>query len=409
MVDFSDFMDDKDKIEELLTRSVSVVYPNKEALKEVLLSGKKLRIYNGIDPTATYVHLGHATNYLILKRFQELGHKIIILVGDFTAMIGDPSDKSAARKRLTKEEVLENLKTFKEQISKVINFDDKDNPVEFRFNSEWLRVLDFEKIAELASHFTVQQMIERDNFQKRLKENKPLYVHEFLYPLMQGYDSVALEADMEIGGTDQTFNMLAGRTLVKAYQSREKFVITTTLLEHPVTKEKLMSKSLGTGIGLDEEPNSMFGKVMAMDDLTMIQLFTDCTNLSMDEINQIKDELEKGANPKEIKVRLAKEIVKMYHSEEEAEKAAEEWENTFSRGEFPENAPVVEANKEIKIGDALVEKGIIESKSEFRRLIESGAVSEYPDIKITDPNALVEKDRKIKVGKKIFVQFKTTD
>ena len=252
----------EDKINEVLTRSISVVYPNKESLKEVLLSGKILRIYMGIDPTATYAHIGHATNYIVLKRFHELGHKIIILIGDFTAMIGDPSDKNAARKRLSKEEVLENLKTFKEQIGKIIDFEDKKNPVEFRFNSEWLSKLTFEEGIELASHFTVQQMIERDIFQKRIKENKPLYVHEFFYPLMQGYDSVALNVDMEVGGTDQTFNMLAGRILVKAYQKREKFVITTTLLEHPVTGEKLMSKSLGTGVGLDEPPNQMFGKVM---------------------------------------------------------------------------------------------------------------------------------------------------
>lgn len=399
-------MNEKEKIEELLTRSVAAAYPNKDAVKEALLSGKKLRIYNGIDPTATYVHLGHATNYLILKRFQELGHKIIILIGDFTAMIGDPSDKSAARRRLTKEEVIENLKSFKDQIGKIINFNDKDNPVEFRFNSDWLKDMDFEKIAELASNFTVQQMVERDNFQKRLKENKPLYVHEFLYPLMQGYDSVALEADMEIGGTDQTFNMLAGRVLVKNYQDREKFVITTTLLEHPITKEKLMSKSLGTGIGLNEEPNSMFGKVMAMDDVTMIQLFTDCTDLLLDEINKIKVELDNGTNPKEIKIRLAKEIVGMYHGSEEAEKAAEEWESTFSKGEFPEDVPIVEADKDAKLGDILVEKGMVESKSEFRRLVEAGAVSEYPDVKITDPNETIKGDRKIKVGKKIFIKLR---
>src|SRR6266403_2544048 len=237
-------MNTKEKIEEVLTRSIDTVYPSKEVVLKALSSGKPLRIYMGIDPTATYVHLGHSTNYIILKRFHELGHKIIVLIGDFTAMIGDPSDKSAARKKLTKEDVENNLKTFKEQIGKILDFSNKENPIEFRFNSEWLAKLTFEDSVALASHFTVQQMIERDTFEKRLKDQKPLYVHEFFYPLMQGYDSVALEADIEIGGTDQTFNMLAGRTLVKTYKQREKFVISTTLLENPVTGEKLMSKSL---------------------------------------------------------------------------------------------------------------------------------------------------------------------
>lgn len=397
----------EEKIEEILTRSVAIIYPNKESLKEILLSDKILRIYMGIDPTASYVHIGHVTNYLILKRLHVLGHKIIILIGDFTATIGDPSDKTALRKKLTNKEVLENLKTFKEQIGKIINFEDQNNPIEFRFNSEWLSKLSWQEGVELASYFTVQQMIERDIFQKRIKENKPLYVHEFLYPLMQGYDSVVLEADLEIGGTDQTFNMLAGRILVKSLQKREKFVMTTTLLEHPITKEKLMSKSLGTGVGLDELPNQMFGKVMALPDEALIQLFTDCTELEMEEIEKIKKELENGTNPKEIKIKLAKEIVKMYHGEKEAEKAQENFERTFSKKEFPEDAQTISAKKEDKLIDILVNNKIIESKMEFRRLIEAGAVSDYPDKKISDPNEIMgDTERKIKIGKKTFVVLK---
>ncbi len=274
----------KEKLQEVLTRSIDTIYPSRQALESLLNSGKQLRIYMGIDPTATYAHLGHATNYIILKRLHDLGHKIIVLIGDFTAMIGDPSDKNSARKRLTKEEVKENIKTFKKQIGQILDFNDKKNPIEFEFNSKWLAKLSFADAVELASHFTVQRMLERDNFEKRLKEQKPLYVHEFFYPLMQGYDSVALKADVEIGGTDQTFNMLAGRTLVKAYQNREKIVVTTTLLENPVTGEKLMSKSLGTGIGLDENATDMFGKTMALPDEAIIQCFIDCTYLSMEEI-----------------------------------------------------------------------------------------------------------------------------
>lgn len=364
---------DQNKIEEVLTRSIDTIYPTKDALAELLKSGKQLRVYMGIDPTATYAHLGHATNYIILRRLHDMGHKIVVLIGDFTAMIGDPSDKGAARKRLTKEDVLSNLKTFKEQIGKILNFDDKDNPIELRFNSEWLSKLTFEDAVELASHFTVQRMLERDNFQKRIKEEKPLYVHEFFYPLMQGYDSVALNADVEIGGTDQTFNMLAGRTLVKAYQNREKLVVTTTLLENPVTGEKLMSKSLGTGIGLDENPSDMFGKTMALPDEAIIQVFIDCTYLSMDEIKGLDEQLKAGANPRDLKMRLAYEIVKMYHSEEDAKREKDNFINTFTQKQLPtdilEIAPSV-----YDVATLLVEAKICKSKSEARQVVDQGGV-----------------------------------
>ena len=360
-------------IEEILTRSIDAIYPSREVLEGMLKTDKKLRVYMGIDPTATYAHLGHATNYIVLKRLHDLGHKIIVLIGDFTAMIGDPSDKTAARKRLTKEQVSENLRSFKEQIGKILDFNDVNNPIEFRFNSEWLSKLNFEEIVDLSSNFTVQQMIERDVFKKRVAEKKPLYVHEFFYPLMQGYDSVALEADVEIGGTDQTFNMLAGRTLVKAIQNREKVVVTTTLLENPVTGEKLMSKSLGTGIGLDEEPNEMYGKTMALPDEAIIQCFIDCTYLTMDEIRQLESDLKSGTNPRDIKARLAFEIVKMYHNAAAAQKAQENFENVFSRKENPEN--IEERSVESKdIVNIMVEVGYATSKSGARRLVEQKAV-----------------------------------
>jgi tyrosyl-tRNA synthetase len=314
---------DPKKIEEVLTRSIDTIYPTKEAFEAMLKSGKQLRIYVGIDPTATYVHLGHATNYIILQRLHSLGHKIIVLIGDFTAMIGDPSDKTSARKQLTTAEVKTNLKTFKKQIGKILDFNDKKNPIEFKFNSAWLAKLTLKDSIELAAHFTVQRMLERDIFDKRIKENKPLYVHEFFYPFLQGYDSVALKADVEMGGTDQTFNMLAGRQLVKSYQNREKIVITTTLLENPVTGEKLMSKSLGTGIALDETPENMYGKTMALPDEAIIQCFIDCTLMPMDEVKKLEAELKAGANQRNVIMRLAKEIVSMYHSPGEAAKAEE--------------------------------------------------------------------------------------
>ncbi|MBT3539245.1 tyrosine--tRNA ligase [Candidatus Parcubacteria bacterium] len=398
---------DPQKIEEVLTRSIDTIYPKKEDFKKLLESGKQLTIYVGIDPTATYVHLGHATNYIILKRFHELGHKIIVLVGDFTAKIGDPSDKNAARKRLTDEDVKTNVKTFKAQIGKILDFEDKENPIEFKFNSEWLSKLNFEDVVDLASNFTVQRMLERDNFEKRLKEEKPLYVHEFFYPLMQGYDSVAMEVDVELGGTDQTFNMLAGRTLLKNYKNKEKIVVTTTLLENPVTGEKLMSKSLGTGIGLDESPNEMFGKTMRMPDEAIVQVFIDCTYKTMDEISDMKKQLEDGTNPRDLKIALAKEIVKTYHNEEEAEKAEEYFINTFKNKEVPDEIEEISPSKN-DIITVLVEAGFVNSTSEARQNIKGGGVKINDEkIETQDFSSVQVKSGDIvQKGKRFFVKIK---
>jgi tyrosyl-tRNA synthetase len=397
----------EEKIQEVLTRSIDTIYPNREALEKLLKSGKKLRIYMGIDPTATYVHLGHATNYIILKRFHELGHKIIALVGDFTAMIGDPSDKSSARKRLSREQVYENLQPFKEQIGKIIDFNNKENPVELRFNSRWLSKMSFEDVINLAAHFTVQQMIERDVFQKRIKQKKPLYVNEFFYPLMQGYDSVVLEADVEVGGTDQTFNMLAGRQLVKELQNREKIVVSTTLLENPVTREKLMSKSLGTGIALNEKPNEMFGKVMALPDEAIIQCFVDCTYVNLGTIKQYEGEISEGRNPRDIKMLLAKEIVGMYHSEKDTRVAQDHFVNVFQKKELPSEIKEIEITGNLLVPNLLVQTGLTSSGSEARRLINSGAV-EIDGAKITEISATIatHPGMIIKVGKRRFAKIK---
>ncbi|MFA6423372.1 MAG: tyrosine--tRNA ligase [Patescibacteria group bacterium] len=378
------------KYNELLTRSIDKIYPTKEEFEKVLLTGKKLRIYMGIDPTADYAHLGHSTNYIILKRFHDLGHKIIVLIGDFTAMIGDPSDKGgSARVRLSKEQVKKNVKTFKDQIGKILDFKDKKNPIEFRFNSDWLSKLNFENLIELASNFTVQQMIERDIFEKRIKSNKPLYVHEFFYPLMQGYDSVELKADVEIGGSDQTFNMLAGRTLVKNYLKGEKFVITTTLLTNPVTGEKLMSKSLGTGIGLNESSKNMFGKIMALPDEAIVQCFVDCTYLSMGEINKIEKGLRKGDNPRDAKILLAYEIVKIYHGEKIAKLERDNFDKVFSKKELPDKITEIIAElREWKLVDLLLFLNFVSSKAAAKRLIVQGGVK-IDSLKITDADAVI--------------------
>ena len=268
---------DENKIDEILFRSVKEILPTKEKLKELLLSGKQLRVYIGADATGPALHLGHATNFMLLEKFRQLGHKAIILIGDFTARIGDPTDKSAARTQLTREDVIENTKTWLEQLKPIVDLNNKDNPIEIVYNNDWLSPMTFEDVIKLSSNFTVQQMLERDMFEKRMNDNKPIYLHEFFYPLMQGYDSVHLDIDIEIVGNDQKFNALTGRTLVQRYNNKEKFVFITPLLENPITKEKMMSKSLGTGIFLNMSANDMFGGIMAQPDENINQILTDCT------------------------------------------------------------------------------------------------------------------------------------
>ncbi|MEK6846686.1 MAG: tyrosine--tRNA ligase, partial [Nanoarchaeota archaeon] len=297
-------------------------------------------------------------------------------------------------------------KSFKDQIVKILDFDNEENPIEFKFNSEWLSQLSFEKIIGLGSNFTVQQMLERDMFEKRLNENKPLFVHEFFYPLMQGYDSVALGVDLEIGGTDQTFNMLAGRTLAKRYLGRNKFVMTTTLLVNPVTGEKLMSKSLGTGIGLNESAENMFGKVMALPDEGVIQTFIDCTRLSIDNIEQKKDRLKSGENPKNIKLELAQEIVSMYHGSDKALASQNLWERTFSEKIVPDDLEEIIIDKEHPLLNILVENNLVESKTQARRLLEEGAIRDATnDNSKFDVSSIISKKVTIKIGKKKFIKI----
>lgn len=399
------FMSKKEQIEELLSRSVDTVYPSREELAKVLHGNKRLNVYMGIDPTADYIHLGHSTNYLILERLHALGHHIIVLVGDFTAMIGDPSDKTAARKRLTKEEVKSNLESYKLQIAKILDLSNKENQISFRFNSEWLAKLTFEDSVDLASSFTVQQMLERDAFAKRIGEQKPLFVHEFFYPLMQGYDSVALEADIEIGGTDQTFNMLAGRTLVKRYQEREKFVITTTLLEDPLTGEKMMSKSQGTGVSLKEDPFGMFAGVMRLPDSGIVQVYVDCTRLSMQNIEQIKQALISGENPRDMKLQLAREIVAMYHGDQAAAAALQAWTEQVSNKEMPEEMEDLEVAASSADLIDLVSKEFEISRSEVRRLLDQRGIRLNGDPVLEIELKLSDGDI-IQVGKRRYKRIK---
>ncbi|MEK7669527.1 MAG: tyrosine--tRNA ligase [Patescibacteria group bacterium] len=396
---------DENKINEVLTRGIENIFPNVNFVKSRLMSGEKLSIYLGIDPTSTTLHLGHVIQLKKLGEFQKLGHQIILLMGDFTAMIGDPTDKTAVRKKLTHNEVLNNLKDYKKQASKFISFDGL-NKAFFKFNSEWLSKMTFGDVLELASLVTVEQMMKRDMFQRRIQEGKPIYIHEFMYPLMQGYDSVMMNVDGEMGGNDQMFNMLTGRDLIKILKNKEKFVITTKLLvDSGGTK---MGKTEGNMVALNQTPEDMFGKVMSWSDNLMIHGFEIITDVPMDEIKKMSGGFVSGANPKDFKTKLAREIVTMCHGEGAARLAEQNFENTFSKGEFPEDAQIVIASEEEKIMDVLAENKIIESKSEFRRLVEAGAVSDYPDKKINDSNELVGKtERKIKIGKKTFVILKS--
>lgn len=384
-----------DKVEEILTRGVEQVYPSKETVEKVLSSGKKLRIYHGIDPTGK-LHLGHMVSLKKLRQFQDLGQEVIVLIGDFTAQIGDPADKSATRKKLTKEEVEGNAVNYKKLIGKILDLD-KSN-VRFLHNEEWTNKLKPTDLLDIASCFTVSQLLERDMFQKRIKESKEIYIHEFLYPIFQAYDSVTMDVDMEIGGSDQIFNMLAGRTLMKKLRDKEKFVLAMQLLAEP-GKEK-MGKTTGNLIALDEKPSEMFGKIMSWPDSMIIAGFTLLTDVPLDKVET------SNLNPMDQKKWLASEIIKTLHSEKEAKEAKEEFEKVFQKGELPSETTVYQAKDGTSnLVDLLVDSSLILSKSEAKRIIEQGGV-EIDGQTITDPQQNVElkNDMIVKVGKRRFLK-----
>jgi len=386
-------------IDQLLTRGVQDVVP-KKGLMEKLRKGDKLRVYLGIDPTSTTISLGNAVPLRKLRDFQNAGHEVIFLVGSFTALIGDTSDKDAMRKPLTPEEIEHNFHTYKEQASKILDF----SKAKIMYNGDWLSKLSFTNIVELAQQFTVQQMIERDMYQKRLQENKPIGLHEFLYPLMQGYDSVHMEVDLEIGGNDQLFNMLAGRTLLKTYKNKEKFVLTTPLIEG--TDGRKMSKSYGNTIDIMDPPKEMYGKVMSMADEMIIKYFLLCTDVPMKEVDEIDQALKAGENPRDAKMRLAREIVALYHSKEAGGLAEQEFINVFKKGGLPDDIPEFELSGDRNIIDLLELCKLVDSRGEAKRLIQQGGVKVNNE-KVDDPNATIhlEKDMVIQVGKRKFARI----
>ncbi len=392
----------KEAIKELLERGVADIVV-KKSLAEKINSDKRLRVKLGVDPTSPNLHLGHTVVLRKLKQFQKLGHTVIFLVGDFTARIGDPSDKLSARKPLSNEDIERNMKQYTEQVGKVLDLD----KVEVRHNSEWHNNMDFAELFQLTSMFTVNQMMERDMFQERMKKKKPLWIHEMLYPILQGYDSVALQSDIELGGTDQTFNVLTARTIQPRYDQDPQDIMTVELIEGTDGKDK-MSKSVGNTIDLTDSPTEMFGKIMSIPDNLIVKYFTLLTDVLLTDIEDMKKAMASGDNPKDYKVKLGSEIVGMYHSADDAKKAVSEFDQVFKKKQKPTDIPEhpIKFEAAVHILDVVVESGLAPSKSAARRLIEQGAV-QFDGMPMTDwkKKVRVVSGMVLQVGKRKFVKF----
>ncbi|MEK7104821.1 MAG: tyrosine--tRNA ligase [Patescibacteria group bacterium] len=385
---------DEKKIEEVLGRGVEEII-EKEHLVNNLKSGRRLNIKFGIDPTMPDLHLGHSVPLKKLRQFQEMGHLAILVIGDATAMVGDPSGRSETRKMLQSSEVKKNMKNYLKQAKKILNI----KKTKVVYNSKWLGGHSMVTILELSKAGSIQQILHRSDFKKRIKNDQDITLLETLYPLMQGYDSVVMKADLEIGGTDQKFNLLTGRRVQRYFQMAEQDILTLPLLEGTDGIKK-MSKSYDNYIALDEKPDNMFGKIMSIKDELIDKYFKLCTNFT-------ESEIPKDRNPKNNKMKLAHEIVKIYHGEKNAEKAEENFINTFQKREIPEEMMELKTEGEKTLMDILVEAKILSSKGDFRRLVEERAVTNLDsDKKITDVNTIPKSGMKFKIGKKRFVKIK---
>ncbi len=392
---------DGTKIDELLRRGVEEIIDAKD-LRARLLSGEKLRIKLGIDPTSPNIHLGRSIPLLKLRDFQELGHQVVFIVGDFTGIVGDTSDKDSERPMLEAETIKNNLKNYKSQVGKIIDL----KKAEFHSNSSWLKKLGYADVGTHAEIFSINQFISRDNIAKRLKEGKRVSLREVLYPLMQGYDSVAIKADVELGGTDQKFNLLAGRDMQKYFGQTPQNIITGPLIEG--LDGRKMSSSWGNTVNFLDEPNDMYGKIMSLKDDFVIKYFELLTRVPMADIESYKKRLAGGENPKNIKTILAKTIVAMYHNEKLADSASEAWEATFSQGEIPKDTKTIKVKIKAPIVDLLIKEGIVKSRGEFRRLVEEGAIrfkGSLEERKIVDPNSLADENGALRIGKKRFLKI----
>lgn len=398
-------MNQKDAIRELLSRGVAEVIQRDVLLKK-LESGNSLRIKFGVDPTSPNIHLGRATALLKLRDFQNLGHQIVFIIGDFTGVIGDTSDKESERPMLERDVVERNLTTYFEQAGKILDM----GKVEQHRNSAWLEKLGYREIGEHADVFSLSDFIARDNIKRRLDAGKRVSLREVLYPLMQGYDSIAVRADVEIGGTDQKFNMLAGRRLEERFGVASQDIITMELL-HGLDGRK-MSSSWGNTINITDPPFDMFGKVMSLKDELIFDYFRLATRIPLDRIDELKRELDQGANPRDVKMILGEEIVSMFHGSESAVRARAQFIATFQNKILPEEIDEVAGALDEMIGDILVRHKTVASKTEWRRLVDDGAVKKFDaggtEIKFHDPATRFTQDIILKVGKRRFIKIKET-
>ena len=389
---------------ELIKRGIDEVLTEDDLVSK-LKSKKQLTVKVGFDPTAPDLHLGHTVILNKMRHFQDLGHKVVFLIGDFTGRIGDPSGKNKTRPSLDKEELEKNAKTYSDQVFKILNKDLTD----IRFNSEWCEDLGADGIIGLASKYNLGRMLERDDFSKRYKANQQIAIHEFLYPLIQAYDSIALNADVEMGGTDQKFNLLVGRELQRAFDQEPQVCITLPILEGLDGTNK-MSKSLDNYVGINEDPDEMFGKIMSISDDLMWRWFELLSFRPINEVNELKKEVKSGMNPRDTKILLAEEIIERFHSKEDAENAKNTFLDRFQKGAKPKDIETfsISLDDDIAIGNLLKESGLVQSTSEEMRLIKQGAVK-INDEKIDDPKLSIERNQEllVQVGKRRFLKIKT--
>ena len=389
---------------ELIKRGIDEVLTEDDLISK-LKSKKQLTVKVGFDPTAPDLHLGHTVILNKMRHFQDLGHKVVFLIGDFTGRIGDPSGKNKTRPSLDKEELEKNAKTYSDQVFKILNKDLTD----IRFNSEWCEDLGADGIIGLASKYNLGRMLERDDFSKRYKANQQIAIHEFLYPLIQAYDSIALNADVEMGGTDQKFNLLVGRELQRAFDQEPQVCITLPILEGLDGTNK-MSKSLDNYVGINEDPDEMFGKIMSISDDLMWRWFELLSFRPISEVNELKKEVKSGMNPRDTKILLAEEIIERFHSKEDAENAKNTFLDRFQKGAKPKDIETfsISLDDDIAIRNLLKESGLVQSTSEAMRLVKQGAVK-INDEKIDDPKLNIEKNQEllVQVGKRRFLKIKT--
>jgi tyrosyl-tRNA synthetase len=393
---------DEKLIEKFLTRGVETIVPSVDALREKLMSGERIKAYQGFDPTGPYLHIGHAMGIRGLRILQQLGHEVIFLVGDFTVICGDPSD-GKNRKIMSEEEILKNMDGWKKQVEQIIDFGG-DNPAKFLRNSEWLSKLKLRDIIELMSKTTVQQMLERDLYQRKLKSNTPIGLQEFIYPIMQGYDSVAMDVDIELGGNDQIFNMLTGRMLMKVLKNKEKFVRGHELMEAP--DALTMSKTQGNGINLTDKPEDVFGKAMSYPDELILKGLRLLTDVSLEDIWNIQEKIKAGDNPMQYKKLMAFEITKILKGEKEAKKGQEFFEKNIQNKDITQDTTVkVKARGVIQLIDFIKENNSELSASEIKRIVEQGGV-EVNGNRIEDPYLPIDfkKGTIVKFGKRKFFE-----